>query len=650
MSTIKAKISNISIPRKVSATISGSASTYIPPFIQNHIDCTTNPHQVSCSQIGAMPYDENIVSDATYVHTDNNFDDEYKAKLDSIELGSISSSNIFSDEYKAAIDNLPNDYTNNRNIADNNLGCITGNDISSHSIVNNNYIQDGKFVANPPTVTIVNEKINITTDGYYAMPNEWFEIGGKGYRLYLAESTTNAISIEDIIANGDTSGAKLVTKQYKLNANNLNVMGSNNSAAGNNSITAGLDNISSGDNGITLGDSNTNNNSDSVVAGLSNYNQGAQSAIFGAQNSVGENQGFATGYHNTILSKAYFSTATGVGNINQGTATTTMGGYNIAGSQYSVAEGLCNIAGGDVTYEGKHLMDIPSYSKTTDYNAGDMCKRNGYVYRALTDIIAGEYIPNPIKYLDKWGIIQPVISESPATASHAGGVNCIAKHHGAFVHGYRLRSGRDYQTFVGKYNVPNTNTLFGVGNGSDTAASNAFEVKNNGSSEFGGDIVLNKKSAANKTITMSQNGVSQLELKANTSSQSVISGRNGIYLRPYFLNGSSKVGAIKLDSNQVIPETSGVVNLGSLGNKFNSLYISGTIYTNNIAIPDGKSTPRSLSSIITKTDKVDEIEATLDANNSAISTMQATLSTKANSSDIPIFTLDGTTLIITTNQ
>lgn len=75
---------NNTVSPTISATVSSTIISCIPKTIADHIANTSNPHNVTCSQIGAMPYDANIVSDANYTHTDNNFNNTYKGSLDSL--------------------------------------------------------------------------------------------------------------------------------------------------------------------------------------------------------------------------------------------------------------------------------------------------------------------------------------------------------------------------------------------------------------------------------------------------------------------------------------------------------------------------------------------------------------------------------------
>ncbi len=84
MSTIENTLIQTINNSPISATITASIVSSLPSYINDHIANTHNPHNVTCEQISAMPYNENIVIDANYVHTDNNFISSYKSTLDTL--------------------------------------------------------------------------------------------------------------------------------------------------------------------------------------------------------------------------------------------------------------------------------------------------------------------------------------------------------------------------------------------------------------------------------------------------------------------------------------------------------------------------------------------------------------------------------------
>lgn len=68
-----------------------------------------------------------------------------------------------------------------------------------------------------------------------------------------------------------------------------------------------------------------------------------------------------------------------------------------------------------------------------------------------------------------------------ANSAYAGGEYSEANHKGAFVHGFKLFTGRDFQAVFGKNNEIDENALFIVACGKDGAPLNIFTVAPNGS-------------------------------------------------------------------------------------------------------------------------------------------------------------------------
>ena len=72
--------------------------------------------------------------------------------------------------------------------------------------------------------------------------------------------------------------------------------------------------------------------------------------------------------------------------------------------------------------------------------------------------------------------------------AHAEGYNTEASGKYSHAAGYNTEAAYDYQTVVGKNNVKSSNAIFIVGNGSETAKSNAFSVFSNGDATSAGTI------------------------------------------------------------------------------------------------------------------------------------------------------------------
>ena len=55
------------------AKITANIVSRAPSYVDDHINDSNNPHQLTPESIGAMPINAGIVIDENYNHTDNNF-------------------------------------------------------------------------------------------------------------------------------------------------------------------------------------------------------------------------------------------------------------------------------------------------------------------------------------------------------------------------------------------------------------------------------------------------------------------------------------------------------------------------------------------------------------------------------------------------
>ena len=279
MSTIEAQVIQTLKTSPISATITGKTVTQIRQEIIDHMENTNNPHSVTCDQIGAMPYNKNIVIDENYVHTDNNFSNTYKTELDNLKNNYTTKSehNNLNSTMKTLLNTKVDKkenfdlskvkdlrYENNylTIINQNNIGTkiectgekyvqdsinnsIVGNDIASHTLYTEGYLKDGKFIQLENSPIILNSLEDIITHaGYYAIANNLFEIDGKGYRLFYINSSNTNITVEDFI-NSDNA-ENHITNNYQINSSNQTVFGNNNIVSANNAITGGTNNINTG--------------------------------------------------------------------------------------------------------------------------------------------------------------------------------------------------------------------------------------------------------------------------------------------------------------------------------------------------------------------------------------------------------------------
>ena len=485
-----------------------------------------------------------------------------------------------------------------RNIIDGEDNSLIGNNITTNTIEDNGYINNlGQFVQliESPIYITTPEDLNyqIKVEGYFVVASSLLENVTSGYKLYYFNSNAITLTVAEAIANISTVG-QLLSENYKFNTKNQTILGEYNKGVASNHIISGKNNLSTGDSSLVIGEGNINDGGESIIAGLNCKNSGGGSLLIGGQHIAEENQATVTGYHNRILDGSYYSSSTGVGNVNKGTATFTSGGYNLAGSEFSTAEGIDNIAGGDIKYSNTSPADIEFYNNNTTYNIGNMVKRNGFVFVALQNDLRG-IIPNLVNNLDKWSVVEPTITTRYAKASKASGEKCVAKNTGAFVHGLRLTSARDYQTVVGKYNVENANAMFVVGTGVDLLNKiNALEVLANGKTNINGETTINDNTNINGTLmtygSFGVTGATNLAdttvegninilggsttgvLRETSAGELVISGQGGMRLRPA---GTSANTGLAIKTTDISPEKDNVVDLGKSNNKFKTAYITG---------------------------------------------------------------------------
>lgn len=159
----------------ITATIDANIVTRIPDTMLDHIIDTSNPHQVTCEQIGAISIDSDAVFDKDYIHTDNNYSDVDKNLLYSISEDYVSKSKIEEiDEYIVnnndnidniyqSIDNINTDIdniTNTQNTTNNQISNIQTNISTIQKSINNVNSQLNKKA----DLDYVNDRLNDITN------------------------------------------------------------------------------------------------------------------------------------------------------------------------------------------------------------------------------------------------------------------------------------------------------------------------------------------------------------------------------------------------------------------------------------------------------------------------------------------------------
>ena len=203
----------------------------------------------------------------------------------------------------------------------------------------------------------------------------------------------------------------------------------------------------------TRGNNNANGNvasgAYSHAEGNSTTASGAYSHAEGYKTNVSADRGHAEGNQTTV---------TGTNSHAEGISTTASGGHCHAEGDRTTASGHRSHAEGEQTTASGNAAHAEGYVTTA---SGDNCHAEGQGTKAI-----GYY-----------SHAEGLYTEASGQSSHAGGAN--------------TKATQVAQTAIGKYNSPQANTLFEVGNGSsDSARSNAFEVYQNGDINLMGGIKI----------------------------------------------------------------------------------------------------------------------------------------------------------------
>ena len=550
---VRVSVTKVKIPTRVSQ-------------LENDSNFLTNSELISKDYATSEDVRNAISDKATTSYVDKKVADLINSAPDTLDtLGELATA---IKENEDVIDALNNAITNKAdksellyNIIDTENNSLIANDIQSNLIKLNGYIDSSGVWHEITETPILVEDINslVLVSGYYVIPKSLIENGSFGYALYYFTDNVINTQIKDLIGKNNEN-SQWLTNTYNYNSGNISVFGSNNLASGSSSIVAGENNKNSGYNSLITGKDNTSNAGESVVSGLKNTNLGGSSAVFGCYNNVNDNQGLASGFHNKISTGSIYSTAVGVGNVTKGISNLVAGAYNYTGGDYDTAVGNSNVVGGSITYNNIEISKIPTYT-SKEYNENNLVKLNGFVYKSLMN--RNTIMPTPQGTEGYWEIVKPTTTKGSQINSFAGGRKNVVSHSDAFVYGYDLKSSRNSQTTVGKYNAEKTDAIFVVGNGtSDTNRKNTMEVLDSGETNFNGNININTNNTTGK-------------LRQTSGGELVVSGLGGIRLRPN--DTASTSGGIAIKSNYIAPESKNT-DLGSSSSNFKDLYISNNIY------------------------------------------------------------------------
>lgn len=204
-------------------------------------------------------------------------------------------------------------------------------------------------------------------------------------------------------------------------------------------VALGLSNILRGQYSLVTGRLNTDEGSNNLVGGLRNSTFGNSSLTVGQGNTNEARGSICNGNTNTLTSNATFSAVFGALNTASNSGQLLFGQSNSASGANAFAGGYSSIANGSRSFAMGNCVSATGNTAT------------------------------------------------------AFGYNNTASHGYSFVCGINNKSGRAQQAVFGLWNTGSSTNLLEVGNGSDSARSNAFEVLKNGGFNAYGDSKISTK-------------------------------------------------------------------------------------------------------------------------------------------------------------
>lgn len=282
------------------------------------------------------------------------------------------------------------------------------------------------------------------------------------------------------IQNGN--GTKAIQQKQDGTTGTFDFTGKNpNATALDPTLTGQIPYGATGDFAVSFGGKSAAQGKRSVSAGTTTIAKGKYSAAFGDNSVALGNDSFTANYQNT--SKGQASAAFGSETQSIGAASVTFGKGTITNNDYELACGRFNNS------QSNYLFSVGCGSSDTDRrNAlwvdGDIayCRSNngdtGKI-ATLSDAenqanlaITKKFLNDDIQLSQNLNVIRS-LKVGPDNIFTSAGSGVLFGHH-LIANAYR-------QTVVGRYNSPNNNAFFQVGNGDDeNTRKNAFEVWSDG--------------------------------------------------------------------------------------------------------------------------------------------------------------------------
>lgn len=332
------------------------------------------------------------------------------------------------------------------------------------------------------------------------------------------------------IANAAINTAAFVTGRENVGSFASLVGGYRNCATGPAAFSAGENNLAKGKVAVALG-VNSQALADAAVAiGNTTAAECAYSLALNASTQARANCATALG-HGTITAKQFDDQ--GVQRENApGYAQLVVGRYNayengeIDNALFVVGNGSDGNRANAFVVRKNGIVEIPgsikvndNYLQFTNATGTDMLRIHGNEIRADSDASEGIVTIGPnysggfcfetvktstggVAMCATLGARKENETDSFGAASLSIGAYAMAGGTNSAAFGYGAKTISHSQVAVGKWNAPESNYLFMIGNGSETTRKNAFTVSTDDSANFTGAVTINGVVRANKTLTV----------------------------------------------------------------------------------------------------------------------------------------------------
>ena len=297
-------------------------------------------------------------------------------------------------------------------------------------------------------------------------------------QLSVVESSVSGLNIQ----NG--SGTKAIQQKQDGTTGTFDFTGKNpNATALDPTLTGQIPYGATGDFAASFGGKSAAQGKRSVSAGTTTIAKGKYSAAFGDNSVALGNESFVA---NSV------TTASGQGASAFGNSTIASGYNSFAEGNSTVASGQVSHAAGTGTKATSNNQFVIGKYNDEDDNAifiigigtdenhrinGFLVNKNGVAYSNGLQLATNEYVDNSTEFL-KSSIKDEVITHT-LNVGRSNNNNVISQGASAAI-GVGLNTNAYAQTVLGRYNKPDADAFFIVGNGTPDNIQNAFEVLNDG--------------------------------------------------------------------------------------------------------------------------------------------------------------------------